>query len=232
MTLLFQPQSAVLAKTSTGDDLPVRRVFCVGRNYAEHAREMGKDPDRDPPFFFTKWAETVVPSGQSIAYPPSTSNYHYEAELVVAIGTGGRNIPQDKALDHVFGYATGLDMTRRDLQLKAREQGRPWDTGKNFEQASPLGPIHPVSEVGHVSTGAIVLTVNDQVKQSADIADLIWSVDEIVSILSKFYRLEPGDLIYTGTPAGVGPVVPGDEIVVTIAGLQPTITKIGPAADV
>jgi fumarylpyruvate hydrolase len=229
MTLLYQPQPAVLAKTTTGDDFPVRRVFCVGRNYAEHAREMGKDPDRDPPFFFTKWAETVVPSGQAIAYPPATSNYHYEAELVVAIGKSGRNIAASEALDHVLGYATGLDMTRRDLQLKAREQGRPWDTGKNFEQASPLGLIHPVSEVGHVEKGAIVLTVNDEVRQSADIADLIWAVDEIISCLSGYYQLEPGDLIYTGTPAGVGAVVPGDEIVVTIAGLTPTVVKVGPA---
>lgn len=231
MTLLFQPQTATLAKTSAGDEFPVRRVFCVGRNYAEHAREMGKDPDRDPPFFFTKWAETVVPSGQSIAYPSSTSNYHYEAELVVAIGKGGRSIATGEALEHVLGYATGLDMTRRDLQLKAREQGRPWDTGKNFEQASPLGLIHLVSEVGHIATGAIVLTVNDQVRQSADVADLIWAVDEIISCLSTYYQLEAGDLIYTGTPAGVGPVVPGDEIVVTIAGLTPTITKIGTAVD-
>jgi fumarylpyruvate hydrolase len=231
MTLLFKPQEPILAKTSTGDEFPVRRVFCVGRNYAEHAREMGKDPDRDPPFFFTKWAETVVPSGQVITYPSSTSNYHYEAELVVAIGKGGRNIAESEALEHVLGYATGLDMTRRDLQLKAREQGRPWDTGKNFEQASPLGLIHPVSEVGHIASGAISLTVNDQVRQSADVADLIWAVDEIISCLSQYYQLEAGDLIYTGTPAGVGAVVPGDEIVVTIAGLTPTITKIGTAVD-
>lgn len=230
MTLLFQPQPAILAKTSAGDDFPVRRVFCVGRNYAEHAREMGKDPDRDPPFFFTKWAETVVPSGQPIAYPSSTANFHYEAELVVAIDKGGRNISTDDALSHVYGYATGLDMTRRDLQLKAREQGRPWDSGKNVEQSSPLGLIHPVSEVGHVSTGAITLTVNGATRQSADIADLIWPVADIVRFLSELYRLEPGDLIYTGTPAGVGAVVPGDAIIVAIDGLSPTEVTVAAAA--
>lgn len=230
MTLLFQPQPAVLANTSTGDDFPVRRVFCVGRNYAEHAREMGKDPDRDPPFFFTKWAETVVASGQPIAYPSSTANFHYEAELVVAINKGGRNIGTEDALGHVYGYATGLDMTRRDLQLKAREQGRPWDSGKNVEQSSPLGLIHPVSEVGHVSTGAITLTVNGTTKQSADIADLIWPVQDIIRFLSELYRLEPGDLIYTGTPAGVGAVVPGDVIVIAIDGLSPTEVTVAPAA--
>ncbi len=230
MTLLSQPQPSVLAKTSTGDDFPVRRVFCVGRNYAEHAREMGKDPDRDPPFFFTKWAETVVPSGRPIAYPSSTANFHYEAELVVAIGKGGRNISSEDALSHVYGYATGLDMTRRDLQLKAREQGRPWDSGKNVEESSPLGLIHPVSEVGHVSTGAITLTVNGTTKQSADIADLIWPVEDIIRFLSELYRLEPGDLIYTGTPAGVGAVVPGDVIVISIDGLSSTEVTVAPAA--
>jgi fumarylpyruvate hydrolase len=230
MTLLFEPLQPILADTSDGHSFPVRRVFCVGRNYAEHAREMGKDPDRDPPFFFTKWAETVVKTGKQIAYPPVSKNYHYEAELVVAIGKGGRNISAEAARDHIYGYATGLDMTRRDLQFEARDKGRPWDTGKNFEEAAPLGLIHPVTEVGHIDNGAITLTVNGEKKQSADIADLIWPVPEIIRFLSELYRLEPGDIIYTGTPAGVGAVVPGDTIVVEIAGLTPTETSIGPAA--
>lgn len=227
---LFEVPSATLAKTTNGDIFPVRRLFCVGRNYAAHAREMGRDPDREPPFFFTKWAETVVPSGSTIAYPSETSNFHYEAELVVAIGKGGRDIPVERALDHVYGYATGLDMTRRDLQLIAREQGRPWDTGKNVEQSSPLGLIHPVAEVGHPEKGAIRLTVNGAVKQDADLADLIWPVADVIAFLSKLYRIEPGDLIYTGTPAGVGAVVEGDVVVVTIAGLEATQVTIGPKA--
>jgi fumarylpyruvate hydrolase len=230
MTMLFQPQPAVLAKTSTGDDFPIRRVFCVGRNYAEHAKEMGFDPDREPPFFFTKWAETVVPSGQEIAYPQGTANFHFEAELVVAIGKAGRNIARDAANDHIYGYATGLDMTRRDLQMGAREKGRPWDTGKNVEQSAPLGLIHPASEVGHLESGAITLTVNGETKQSADIADLIWPVADVIVFLSALYRLEPGDLIYTGTPAGVGAVVAGDKMVVSIAGLTPLETGVGPLA--
>jgi fumarylpyruvate hydrolase len=230
VTLPFQVPPAPLAPTTTGDYFPVRRVFCVGRNYAAHAREMGRDPDREPPFFFTKWAETVVPSGTTIAYPSETSNFHFEAELVVAIGAPGRNIPVESALDHVYGYATGLDMTRRDLQLAAREQGRPWDTGKNVEQSSPLGPIHPVSEAGHPATGAITLTVNGETKQNADLADLIWPVADVIAFLSKLYRIEAGDLIYTGTPAGVGPVVEGDVIIVSIDGLEPTIITIGAPA--
>ena len=231
MTAVFAPAPATLAKTSTGEEFPVRRVYCVGRNYEAHAREMGKDPDRDPPFFFTKWADTVVPSGTTIAYPPQTANFHYEAELVVAIGKGGRNISAEAALDHVYGYATGLDMTRRDLQFAARDAGRPWDTGKNFDQASPLGVIHPVSEVGHVGQGAITLTVNGETKQSADILDLIWPVPDIIRFLSSFYELQPGDVIYTGTPAGVGAVVTGDAIVVTIDGLTPTEVTVGPAVN-
>lgn len=232
MTMLHEVPLPTLAKTSSGDDFPVRRVFCVGRNYAAHAREMGRDPEREPPFFFTKWAETVVPSGCTIAYPPETSNFHYEAELVVAVGKGGRDIPVANALEHVYGYATGLDMTRRDLQLQAREQGRPWDTGKNVEQSSPLGLIHPVSECGHLSKGSIRLTVNDAIKQDADLAELIWPVEDVVAYISRFYRLEPGDLIYTGTPAGVGAVVEGDRITVTIEGLSETTVTVGSPARV
>jgi fumarylpyruvate hydrolase len=231
VTLIFEPQAPTLAKTTSGDDFPVRRIFCVGRNYSEHTKEMGFDPDHEPPFFFTKWAEAIVPSGATIAYPQGTSNFHFEAELVVAIGTGGRNITRQAANDHIYGYATGLDMTRRDLQLIARDKGRPWDTGKNVEQSAPIGLIHPASDVGHIETGAITLTVNGETKQSADIADLIWPVADVIVFLSALYRLEPGDLIYTGTPAGVGAVVAGDKMVVSIDGLTPLETTVGPLAD-
>ena len=230
MTLLFEPPAAVTARTSDGHAFPVRRLFCIGRNYADHAKEMGVEVDRDAPFFFTKWAETVVPSGP-IAYPPMTENYHYEAELVVAIGKGGRNIPDERAVEHIYGYATGLDMTRRDLQLEARAKGRPWDAGKNVEQSSPLGLLHPISETGALTAGAIRLTVNGTVRQEADLADLIHPVDQLIAYLSRSYRLEPGDLIYTGTPAGVGAVVPGDEIVVSIDGLSDTVVTIVPPAE-
>ncbi len=230
MSLIFEPQAPVLAATSTGEQFPVRRIFCVGRNYAAHAREMGRDPDREPPFFFTAWAETVVPDGATIAYPQKTKDFHYEAELVVAIGKTGRDIAVEDALDHVWGYATGLDMTRRDLQLEARAQGRPWDTGKNVEQSSPLGLIQKAGEGFDPTKGEIKLTVNGQTKQQADLADLIWPVADIVAYLSGLYRIEPGDLIYTGTPAGVGAVVEGDAMVVTIEGLDPLNITVGPPA--
>lgn len=230
MTDLFDPASPVFVPTSDGRQFPVRRVFCVGRNYAAHAREMGRDPDREAPFFFTKWGETVVPDGSVIPYPQQTANFHYEAELVVAIGKGGRNIAEEDALTHVWGYATGNDLTRRDLQLAARETGRPWDSGKNVEASAPTGLIHAVSEVGHLTTGAIRLLVNEVVKQNADLADLIWSVPEIISILSTLWALAPGDLIFTGTPAGVGPIVTGDVVRVEIEGLTPLSITVGPAA--
>lgn len=227
---MFDPQPATIAKTSDGQEFPVRRLFCIGRNYADHAKEMGVEVDREAPFYFTKWAETIMPSGATIAYPPMTANYHYEAELVIAIAKGGRNIAVEDALDHVMGFATGLDMTRRDLQLDARAKGRPWDTGKNFEESSPLGLVHPIAETGAMATGSIRLTVNGEMKQDADLADLIHSVPEVIAFISRGYRLEPGDLIYTGTPAGVGAVKPGDEVVVSIAGLTDTVVTIGDLA--
>ena len=229
MTLLFEPTPPVLAPTTTGDSFPVRRLFCIGRNYAAHAREMGRDPDREPPFFFTGWAETIVPDDSVIAYPQSTSNYHYEVELVIAIGAPGRDVSVEDAPGLIYGYAIGLDMTRRDVQLLARETGRPWDAGKNVEQSKPLGPIYPASELD-ASKGAITLDVNGVRKQTGDLGELIWSVPEVVAHLSTFYRLEPGDLIYTGTPAGVGPVVEGDVMVATIDGLGALTATVGPPA--
>tara|TARA_R110000787_G_scaffold36875_10_gene93985 strand:+ start:130 stop:825 length:696 start_codon:yes stop_codon:yes gene_type:complete len=229
MAYVFTPPAQPSVAVDGSDKrLPVRRIFCVGRNYAAHAREMGKDPDRDPPFFFTKPADAVVDNGETVAYPPETENFHYEAELVVAIGTAGRNIAERDALSHVWGYAIGNDLTRRDLQLKAREQGRPWDWGKAFDRSAVIGPVHPVADTGHLEKGSIRLTVNGEVKQDADLAELIWSVPEVISILSHSIALQPGDLIMTGTPAGVGPLNEGDTCVVEIAGLGSIVTPIGP----
>jgi fumarylpyruvate hydrolase len=198
---------------------PVRRIYCVGRNYAAHAREMGKDPDKEPPFFFMKPADAILPEGGEMHYPPGTSNLHHEIELVVALHRGGFQIPAQRALEHVFGYAVGLDMTRRDLQLQARDMGRPWDFGKAFDESAPISPIYPVSSHGHRSSGAITLKVNGEVKQQGDLSDLIWNVADTLAFLSNYYRLQPGDLIFTGTPAGVGPVVRGDELIGKIEGL-------------
>lgn len=230
MILTFQPTPPVLAATLiAGDAFPVRRLFCIGRNYAAHAREMGQNPDREPPFFFTAWAETVVPDGSVIPYPQQTSDYHHEVELVVAIGRSGRNVAAEDALALVHGYAIGFDMTRRDLQSAAKDAGRPWDVAKNVEASKPLGPIHPAAGFDS-SRGAITLAVNGAPKQAGDLSDMIWSVPEVIAHLSKFYRLEPGDLIYTGTPAGVGPVVPGDTLVGAIEGLGELTVTIGSTA--
>lgn len=225
-TVFAFPDQPTAAIEGTDMVFPVRRIFCVGRNYAAHAREMGRDPEREAPFFFMKSAYALVSGGGAIVYPPETRDYHFEAELVIAIGGEGGAVPVGQALDLVFGYGVGLDMTRRDLQLEAREKGRPWDTGKDFVQSAPLAPIRPVDSGGHVSCGPIRLTVNGVIKQDADIADMIWDCSETIAHISRFERLLPGDLIYTGTPAGVGPVIPGDVIEVTIEGLTPLIVSI------
>jgi fumarylpyruvate hydrolase len=198
---------------------PVHRIYCVGRNYAAHAREMGKDPEKEPPFFFLKPADAVVPEGGEVHYPPGTSNLHHEIELVVALHRGGSQIPAVRALDHVYGYAVGLDMTRRDLQIQARDMGRPWDFGKAFDQSAPITAIHPVTSHGHHSAGAITLTVNGELRQQADLRDMIWNVPDTIAFLSNYYDLRPGDLIFTGTPAGVGAVVRGDKLVGKVEGL-------------
>jgi fumarylpyruvate hydrolase len=200
---------------------PVHRVFCVGRNYAAHAREMGKDPDREPPFFFMKPANAVVDASRvrTIPYPPRTSNFHHEIELVVAIGRGGRDIPVAEALAHVYGYAVGLDMTRRDLQLEARDKGRPWEFGKSFALSAPIGAIRRAADIGHPDAAPIALQVNGQPRQSSDIAKMIWSVAECIAQLSAYEALEPGDLLMTGTPEGVNAVRPGDLMQGAIAGI-------------
>jgi len=210
---LFDPKPPVsVAIDGTDRRFPVNRVFCVGRNYAAHVREMGFDPDREEPCYFTKSSSTVIPSGSEIPYPPGTKDYHHEIELVVAIGKPAFEIGVDDALSIVFGYACGLDMTRRDLQVASRASKGPWDIGKDFENAAVISSIHPAAEVGHPANGRIFLAVNDSVRQDSDLANLIWSVPEIIAHLSRFYHLEAGDLIYTGTPDGIGPVSPGERI--------------------
>ena len=211
------------------DRVPIRRIFCVGRNYEAHAREMGVAVDREAPFYFTKAAEHYVPSGSTVPYPPGTSNYHYEMELVVVIGSSAFRVPAARALDSVFGYACGLDMTRRDLQSAAKEQRRPWDLGKDFEKSAVLSEIVPATEIGHPAAGRIELRVNGEPRQSGDISELIHKVPEVIAHLSTFYHLQPGDLIYTGTPEGVGPVTPGDALAGTIAGVGAIALTIGPA---
>lgn len=206
------PAEAVLPIVGQEALFPVRRIYCVGRNYAEHAREMGADPDREPPFFFTKPRDAIVAEGGEMPYPPATENLHYEMELVVAIGTGGQNIAEAQALDHVFGYGAGLDMTRRDLQGVAKKMGRPWDMGKGFDHSAPCSALRAAADIGHPDSGAIWLKVNSSLKQAGDLSQQIWSVPETISFLSDLVSLAPGDLIFTGTPAGVGPVVTGDRM--------------------
>lgn len=211
MTYVIQPPAIpVLPIRGTEDVFPIHRIYCVGRNYAAHAIEMGHDPDKEPPFFFQKNPDTIVPHGGVFPYPSQSRNVHYEIELVVALARGGKDIPVAQALDHVFGYAVGIDMTRRDLQDEAKKMGRPWEVGKAFEAAAPCTEIVPVSQIGHPTQGAVWLKVNDALQQQGDLNQLIWKVPEIIAYLSCLFMLAPGDLIYSGTPSGVGAVVPGD----------------------
>ena len=223
------PPQPSLPIVGSDDRFPVRRIYCVGQNYAAHAREMGSNPDQDPPFFFSKPADALVVDGATVPYPPGTDNLHHEAELVVAIGIGGANIPVETALDHVWGYAIGNDLTRRDLQAAAKKVGRPWDMAKGFDHSAPCGQLHPVSTSGHLTAGAISLSVNGDLRQSSDLSDLIWPVADVIAYLSSMVVLAPGDLIFTGTPEGVGPLVQGDVCVVEIEGLGQLTTHIGSA---
>ena len=226
------PSVPVAGNTSR---FPVRHIYCVGRNYAEHAKEMGGDATKEPPFFFTKPADAIVPvvspAVGRIPYPMATKNYHHELELVVAIGTSGAKVAPERAQALIYGYAVGLDMTRRDLQSDMREKKRPWDIGKSFANAAPIAPIHPATATGPLTHGAITLDVNGQRRQSGDLSDMVWDVPNVLAFLSQLYRLEPGDLIFTGTPAGVGAVVPGDRLEGHIAGLTPLAIEIVAATD-
>lgn len=204
----------------------VNRIYCVGRNYADHAREMGHDPDREPPFFFMKPANSIVADGNDMQYPKLSNDVHHEIEMVVAIGKGGANIQADKALDHVYGYGVGLDMTRRDLQGEAKKMGRPWDTGKAFDQSAPCAAITPVAQCGHLNQGTVKLLVNGEVRQEGDLNQLIWNIPDTIAYLSTLFTLEPGDLIMSGTPAGVGPVKKGDVLEGTVEGLTRLKIKI------
>ena len=208
-----------LPVAGTDARFPVGRIYCVGRNYADHAREMGHDPDREPPFFFMKAANSVVQSGSTIAYPVGTKDVHHEIEMVVALAKGGKNIPVEKALEHVYGYAVGLDMTRRDIQGEAKKMGRPWEMGKSFDESAPISEIKPASSVGHPAKGDIWLEVNGEVKQKGDLAMQIWTVPEQIAYLSNLITLMPGDLIFSGTPAGVGPIKAGDTLEGHVAGV-------------
>jgi fumarylpyruvate hydrolase len=227
MSYVFSPPALPSVPVKgTHERFPVHRIYCVGRNYAAHAREMGKDPEREAPFFFTKPADAIVENGASIPYPSRTASLHHEVELVVALGKGGKDIPVSEALQCVYGYAVGNDFTRRDLQNEAKDKGRPWDTAKGFDRAAPITAITPASVSGHVAKGRIWLKVNGELRQQGDLAELIWSVPEVIAELSTLFELQAGDLIYTGTPAGVGAVKSGDRIEGGVEGLDTLVTTI------
>lgn len=210
--VITAPETASVAVAGSSARFPVRRVFCVGRNYAAHAREMGSDPNREPPFFFTKPADAVVPASGAVPYPPSTNDLHHEIELVVALKAGGKDIDAAQALDLVWGYGVGLDLTRRDLQAVAKDAGRPWDMAKGFDASAPCSPLHPVSDVGHPAQARIWLEVNGTLRQEGNLDEMIWPIADVIASLSRLVTLAPGDLIYSGTPSGVGALQPGDRV--------------------
>ncbi len=212
------PPPASVEVTGTGDRFPVRRIYCIGRNYLAHRKEMGHD-DRKPPFYFQKPADALLETGGEFPYPTLSENVHFEIELVVAIAKGGTDISIENALDHVYGYGLGIDMTRRDIQSQAKQDGKPWESAKSFDHSAPISPIRPVSEIGHPDSGRIWLAVNGEIRQDSDLNLQIWNVQEGISHLSKLYEVGPGDLIYTGTPDGVGPINPGDLITAGIEGI-------------
>jgi len=223
---VIAPPAQVVAPVVNSDSVfPVRRIYCIGRNYADHAIEMGHDPDREPPFFFQKNPDNLDFSG-TFTYPEKSNDVHYEMELVIAIGKGGKNISLDNAREHVYGYAMGLDMTRRDLQSNMKKMGRPWEIGKAFEKSAPMGPIMPASDLGHPAEGLIDLKVNGLLKQKGNLNQMIWKTAEMINYLSEYYELAAGDLIMSGTPAGVGPIVKGDVMTGSVAGMGALIVTV------
>ncbi len=230
MVFAINPPPQATVPVQGGDPFPVRRIYCVGRNYAAHAREMGHDPDREPPFFFMKPADAVTMDGSEIAYPPATGDLHHEIELVVALSKGGADIPEDQALAHVFGYTVGLDMTRRDLQGAAKDKGRPWDTGKGFDNSAPISALRTVADIGHPTDARISLSVNGESRQDGNINQMIWNVPETIAYLSGLFHLQPGDMIFTGTPAGVAAVGPGDRLDGEVEGIATLSVSYIPAS--
>jgi fumarylpyruvate hydrolase len=218
--IIPEPPITALPVEGTEQRFPVRRIYCIGRNYGKHVREMGGDPKDQPPIFFMKPADAAVPAGGEVPYPPGTQNFHHEIELVIAMKSGGANVAADQALNLVYGYAAGVDLTRRDLQNVAKDKGQPWDSAKGFDASAPVGPIRPADKVGDL-TGRITLSVNGATKQDGQLSDMIWGLPEIISEISKLWTLQAGDLIFTGTPDGVGPLQKGDKVVGEIAGVPP-----------
>jgi fumarylpyruvate hydrolase len=227
--VITPPPQAAIAVAGTGQTFPVRRIWCVGRNYEEHIKEMGHDV-RDPPFFFSKPADAIVPDGATVPYPPLTKDLHHEVELVVALKSGGRNIKLENALDCIWGYGVGIDLTRRDLQIASRDMKRPWEIGKAFDASAPCGPLQPASKIGHPGKGRIALKANGTVRQDGDLAQMIWNVPEVIVKLSEMVELAAGDIIMTGTPSGVAATVAGDKLECEIEGVGKLTVTIGPPA--